>query len=463
MHDVLIAGGGLAGLACAAALSDAGVAVHLLERDARLGGRAASWTDDTTGDVIDIGPHVLHSEYRNLPALLDRLGTRDLITWQRAKLITLSTSSGTLVLRHRALPPPLSLLPDFLRAPELDWRDMLSNSRATWHALRFHESALAALDRRNALDFLRTQGVSERMIDWFWRFATMAVMNVPLERCSAAALMRVHRQLIGHRGIHFGFAGVGLAELYASQCVSVIEAAGGQVSLGTAVASLQFGAESHVALLAGGERIETRYCVCALPPRELAVLHAAFAAFGAFESSPYISVYLWFDRKLTAECFWALLWSPRRLNYDFYDLSNIRPGWAGRPSLIASNIIYSHRAHPLSDEQIVDATLCEIAEHVPAVAHARVRHASVHRIPMAIACPTPGSEQIRPPARCAVPRLYLAGDWTKTGLPSSMESAVRSGFLAAEAVLEDLNKPRSVALAPRKPDGLAWLVNPAAA
>jgi squalene-associated FAD-dependent desaturase len=459
MAQVLIVGGGLAGLACATALSDCGVTVQVLERSSRLGGRASSWIDEPTGDVVDIGPHVLHSEYRNLPALLDRLGTREQIVWQTEELITLATGSGSLTLRHRPLPPPLSLLPDFLRSPDLDRRDMLSNSRVTWRALQFRESDVPALDQCDALRFLRAAGVSERMIDWFWRFAAMAVLNVPLEHCSAAALMRVHGQLIGHRAIHFGFSAAGLAELYAEQCRRIIEKAGGKVVLNAGVCALQFGDETHTAVLADGSSVQSRYCVCAIPPQELSVLHAEFASFADFEPVPYISVYLWFDRKLTRERFWALPWKPERLNYDFYDLSNIRAGWSARPSVTASNIIYSHRAHALSDEEIVSATLRELAEYLPATRQARVQHARVHRIPMAIACPAPGIERRRPGTRSRVPHVYIAGDWTSTALPSSMESAVRSGFLAAEAVMADHGEPRSFALEPREPDGLAWLVN----
>src|SRR6185503_16284586 len=122
---------------------------------------------------------------------LERLGTRDAIVWQPEKLITLATQPPT-VLRHRRwLTPPLGLLRDLARVPELD--------------------------RIAALDYLRAARVTERMIDWFWRFACMAVMNVPLEGCSTAALLRVHAQLIGRRGIHFGFPAVGLSELYVPQ------------------------------------------------------------------------------------------------------------------------------------------------------------------------------------------------------------------------------------------------------
>jgi 15-cis-phytoene desaturase len=167
-----------------------------------------------------------------------------------------------------------------------------------------------------------------------------------------------------------------------------------------------------------------------------------------------MSCYLWFDRKLTTERFWAQLGALNRLNTDFYDLSNIRRGWQARPSLIASNIIYSHRAQAMSDEEIVAATRREIAQFLPQAARARVVHAVVNRIAMAIPCPLPGSESARP-----APSISLAGDWTRTGLPCSMESAVRSGFMAAEEVLQAAGRPQRLALETRPLDGLAGLVS----
>ncbi|MGE5098217.1 MAG: FAD-dependent oxidoreductase [Betaproteobacteria bacterium] len=455
--DVLIVGAGLAGLACGVALADRGLAVTVLERDAQAGGRARSWVDAATGDTIDIGPHIVHSEYRNFPALLERLGTRSRIAWHRDKLITIVTRPRVTELRHRPLTPPLSLLPDLVRAPGLGLRDLLSNTPPTWRAMKFGEDQVPELDSSAAADFLRALGTTEPMIDWFYRFAAMAVMNVPLERCSMAALMRVHSQLIGHRGIHFGFPAIGLAELYAAQAVRAIESAGGRVLLRSHVAATSHSPERHAARLADGTELAGRQCVFAVPPKELAALQPALAPTD-FEPSPYVSLYLWFDRKLTRERFWALPWSPTRMNYDFYDLSNIREGWDARPSVTASNIIYSHAAQELDDGALVEATVREIAQFLPEAAHAKVTHASVHRIPMAIVCPTPGSESKRPPARTRLAGVHLAGDWTRTHMPSSMESAVCSGFLAAEAVLADLGQRESIALETRPNDGLAGLV-----
>jgi phytoene dehydrogenase-like protein len=268
--DVVIVGAGLAGLACGVALVDSGVSVVLLEQAATPGGRARSWTDSVTGDVIDIGPHLLHSEYRNMLALLERLGTGELITWQPRKLITVATKPRATVLRHRPLPPPLSLLPDLLRAPGLTLRDYLSNNRPTWRALKFGEEDVAGLDRLNAADYLRELGVSARFTEWYWAFIAMAVMNVPLERCSAAALLRVQSQLIGYRRLHFGFPAVGLAELYAPHAVRVIESGGSRVITSAQVRAIIGDAAATGVVLADGTQISARFCVTAVPPAELA-------------------------------------------------------------------------------------------------------------------------------------------------------------------------------------------------
>ena len=446
VRHVVIVGGGLAGLACAVALRDAGLRVTLIERERSLGGRARSWVDAASGDLIDLGPHVLHSEYANMLAFLERLGTRELIAWQPEKLITLVARDRVVELKHRPLTPPFGLLPDLIAGCGLSLRDLLSNNRVTWRAMRFGEADVPELDRCSALEYLRASGVSQAMIDWFWSFVALSVMNVPLERCSAAALLRVHSQLIGRRRLHFGFPAVGLAELFAPRAARII----GSVILGTEAVAIEAGA----VVLHDGARIAADHVVAAVPPQDLDKL--GYEA-PRVEPSPYISTYLWFDRKLTHERFWALLGAEKRLNTDFYDLSNFRRGWSGRSSVIASNIIHSHRARTMSNEDIIAATQREIAQFVPEAARARVVRAVVNRIAMVIPCPLPGAETERPASFLSA-SMSIAGDWTRTGLPCSMESAVRSGWLAAEQVLRAAGQPEKLALPVRPNDGFAGLV-----
>ncbi|AKJ29158.1 hydroxysqualene dehydroxylase HpnE [Caldimonas brevitalea] len=453
--DVLIVGAGVAGLACGVALSDAGLRVTVVERSALLGGRAASWREPTTGVTVDIGPHVLTSEHHNLLALMRRLGTETQVLWQPQPLITLLDEDRRLAMRGSRLPPPLHGLPNLPQAlKSVSWRDLWSNRRVAWRALRINEQQSLELDEIDARQWLQDMGVRADFIEWFWRPACLAILNVPLERCSATALVRVFRLMAGRNGYCFGFPKQGLADLYAPGCRGVIEAAGGQVLLNTEVKQVLLrDGRFDAVVLADGSRLQARSAVVAVPPENLAEMappdwreiDPAPTLAAQLEPCPYVSSYLWFDRKLTRQHFWARTWSPGDLNLDFYDLSNIREGdteaGAETPSLIASNSIYAHAAAELSDDEIVRRTVAEIAEFAPEAAQARVVHADVHRISMAVVCPQPGTETARPAAATPFENLWLAGDWTRTGLPSSMESAARSGALAAEQAGAWLGRP----------------------
>jgi 15-cis-phytoene desaturase len=114
--------------------------------------------------------------------------------------------------------------------------------------------------------------------------------------------------------------------------------------------------------------------------------------------------------------------------------------------LIASNIIYSYRATHLTDDQIIEGIFNELAEFLPHVRDAQLTHAKINRIPVGIYCPFPGIDAYRPSTRTPIDRFFLAGDWTQTSLPFSMESAVRSGALAAEAVLSDEGQSANLAV-----------------
>jgi 15-cis-phytoene desaturase len=186
--------------------------------------------------------------------------------------------------------------------------------------------------------------------------------------------------------------------------------------------------------------------------------HPPLPRAAGFRPSPYYSSYLWFDRRLTDTKFWSKVWSPQTLAYDFYDLSNIRRDLAGAGSLIAANMIYTTRLPDMDDDAIVAAVRRELAERLPQSRGAKLLHARVHHIPMAIPAPHPGTEAMRPAPVTPVRGLLLAGDWMQTGLPCCMESAVRSAWIAAEQVLLDAGRPRTLVQPLPQPEGLAALV-----
>ncbi|MBL8956726.1 MAG: FAD-dependent oxidoreductase [Myxococcaceae bacterium] len=453
--DVIIIGGGIAGLTTGVALTRAGLTCTVLEAARQLGGRASSVTDAKTGDVIDIGPHIFLTEYPNFFALLDVLGTRGDIVWQERGLF-LNLVDGATAYPYRvtpSLPTPLHFMPSLFGDRHISWLDTLSAAPVTAWALKATKDELDRLDDEGALPFLRRMGVRAHHIERYWALAAMSIMNVPLELCSAGALMRLHRRLMGNNDFAVGFAREGLGTLYTEQAANLI----GDVRLGARVRAL----DGRDVVLDTGERLTAKHVIAAVPPHALRALlprerlgQPRYRKLVRLQPCPYVSVYLWFDRKLTDLQFWARSFDPNDLNLDFYDLANINPRWSGRPSLIASNIIYSHRAHALDDAQVVRETVRELAEFLPEAAGAKLVHSVVHRIPMAVHCPYPGTQSARPKPT-GDDGLVIAGDWVDTGLPASMESAARSGWLAAEAVLEAEGRKTQLAIEHPELGGLA--------
>jgi squalene-associated FAD-dependent desaturase len=447
-----ILGGGLAGLTAAVALSKLGKQVLVLEASPRLGGRAQSWTDDVTGQGLDLGPHVVLSTYPAMKAFLENCGTswERSIAWQEASLIDQFEGERCHSLKLAPLPAPFHFVPSLLRNPRIRFADLYSQRRFLALAVGSTDEEIERLDSISAAALLEELGVSRAAVDHLWRFIALSILNVPLEECSGAAFTRFARFLLGRRDVKIGFSRAPLGDLFSEGARRAIEAAGGEIRLGAKVARITTaGPDAPVELEVEGHAspIRADRVISALDPQSTAALFAtdpllaaAAGRFRRFEPCPYVSLYLWFDRKITDRSFWARAHSDEGLNTDFYDLSNFRtdgtPRGAGLPrgSWVSSNIIYSGRVAHLSDEQIVEETVREIRENLPAAREARVVQSRVHRLPMVIHCPKPGTESLKPLAEQIPGRLYLAGDWVKTGLPSSMEGACASGWTAAELV-----------------------------
>ncbi len=460
--DVVIVGAGIAGLSCAVRLADAGLSVAVFEASEAPGGRARSWSDLVMGDSVDIGPHILLNKYANMCALLERLGTADQVLWQTEELLTVFDRGRSMHFKVGGLPAPLHYVRNLPRIlPSVPLHHLLSNTRLAWQTLRGTGPELMSLDAISGREHLRRCGVSEFFIDWFWASASLAILAVPVERCSAASLMRLLGQALGHNDIAFGMPKVGLSDLYAWPAIEFIRRRGAEVRFGCGVERLlrEQGRATGVRL-ADGTEVTAPAVVLAVQPTAIDSLlpadHVLARTARTFQPSPYISCYLWFDRPITAARFWARPWCPKGFNTDFYNLSNIRPETRGG-ALIASNIIWSGRVEALSDEAIIEATRREIAEFAPEAQRAQLLSASVHRIPMAIPAAFPGTETARPQTKVE-PGLWLAGDWVDTALPYCMESATRAGALAAEGVLAERGLQRRLALPPPKPGGLGrWL------
>ena len=458
---VAIAGGGLAGLAAACALSDSGFRVTLFERRPYLGGRASSYEHPGTGEVVDNCQHVLFRVCTNLVEFYRRIGVEDKIRWYE-DMTFIEPGGRTSVMHASPLPAPLHTAPSFLRFPFLTGKDKLAISRAI-AALTLYKQADTG---QSFQQWLLRHGQTENAIQRFWKPILVSALSEDLDLISisyAAQVVRESMKSLAAR--HMGVPSIPLTELY-NRAGDYIRARGGEIRFRNSLEA--FSPElGRVRICAGDGEADFDYLVLALPFDGLArVLPQIPEAaplrekLGHFESAPITGIHLWFDRQISDLDHAVLLdrtiqWmfhKSRLLNrnptnngegYDRegYDFSRaataakltgaLAPASGSYIELVVSaskNLIEKSRS------EIVDLALKEVREFFPAARTANLVKSTVIKEVHATYSPRPGIDAYRPQQVTVWPRVFLAGDWTATGWPATMEGAVRSGYLAAEAL-----------------------------
>jgi squalene-associated FAD-dependent desaturase len=459
--QVAVVGGGLAGLAAAAALAERGVAVELFESRRQLGGRAGSFVDPATGEKIDHCQHVGMGCCTNLLDLCDRTGLAPLL--RRDRVLHFFDESGRRfdVSASPWLPAPLHLAPALLRLGFLTWRERRALAAAI---VRLARCRIPDSPQGPTMaDWLRSQGQSHDAIERFWATILVSALGERLEHISLPAARKVFVDgfFAARRAYHLVVPTVPLAELY-GRLADWLQERGVRLHLGTAVAEVGGDAAGAGRLKLGdGAAREFTHCVIAVPWRRAAeVLHPSLAAalpelsrVGQWAGCSITGLHLWFDVPITSLPHAVL---PGRLSQWVF----ARPGGGAGEGHYYQVVISASRALAERDRaETVEQVRGELAAIWPAVSRARLLRWRMVTEPNAVFSPRPGMELLRPPQRTAVANLFLAGDWTRTGWPSTMESAARSGYLAAEGVLAACGRPDRV-LVPDLPRGrlARWLM-----
>ena len=436
---VAIAGGGLAGLAAGCALAEAGFRVSLFERRPYLGGRASSYQHPGTGEIVDNCQHVLLGCCTNLLDFYRRAGVQDKIRWYE-KLTFLEPGGRASVIAPSALPAPLHTAPAFLRADCLTFRDKMSISRAM--------AALAPstpADRGESfLDWLKGHGQTEQAIERFWKTILVSALNEDLDRVSVPYAAQVVREsfLKSAAAGRMGIPTVPLTDLY-STAGDYIRARGGEIQFRASVESFRT-VPFAVNVTTNGQEQRFDYLVLAVPfdvlGRMLPDTPSAAplnAALGQFSTSPITGIHLWFDRQISDLDHAVLL--DRTIQWMFHKsrIITARESEArdnGNGSYIELVVSCSRSLVEKSKAEIVEMAMKEAQEFFPGAPEAILLKSTVIKEVHATYSPRPGIDQYRPKPTTAWPRVFLAGDWTATGWPATMEGAVRSGYLAADAV-----------------------------
>ena len=423
MPSAIIIGGGLAGLSAAAALGSAGFGVQVFEARPFLGGRATSFPLAPAGDateLIDNCQHVLLRCCVNLLDFYTRLGVRERIRFYREFYFI--EPGGRVSTFHRgALPAPLHFTGSFLRLRFLDAADKIAIASGLL-ALRRERTRRDDLDRITMLDWLREKRQTPRAIERFWRQVLVSAINEDIGRLAARHGFQVFWLgfLSSSTGYEMGVPAIPLGELYRAD----LWQSAGDVSLRLRAPVEQIGADG---ILAGGERHAADYYICALPFERLAALDLPAPP---FEHSPITGIHLWFDRPVTELPHATLL--DRTIQWMFN-----KSGGRYLQLVVSA----SRELTALARAEIVALAVRELGEFFPRVRQARLEKSHVIKELRATFSAAPGTEALRPPPETGRPNLFLAGDWTRSGWPATMEGAVRSGYLAAEAVARAAGSP----------------------
>jgi squalene-associated FAD-dependent desaturase len=439
--DVVVIGGGFAGLSAAVRLSDAGCRVVVIEAAPRLGGRASTFTDNATGERVDNGQHVLFGCYRETYDFLRRLGTDRYAPLDRGLQVSFADLHGRLsTLSCPRLPSPLHLAAGVLLWNGIPLRDRLSVLRLapTLMRLRRNDRELGA-NTSSVTAWLRAHGQSDRLCQSLWDPLAIAALNQSPDVANAAPFLRVLARVFGPRpeDSAIGVPIVPLEELYAQPAAKAIEASGGVVITKQAARVVLDGDDAVVAVRAGDLTIATRAVVSAVPWHAVSKIWEAgcppalakvCADASAMASSPIVTVNLWFDRPIMQGRFVGIIGGAIHWAFDKSAIFGVA---AGHVSVVSSG---AEALTNLENAEIVEIALADLTRALPDLHGAHLRRAVVVRERRATFSLAAG-QPARPSIDTPVPGFVLAGDWVNTGLPSTIESAVQSGHAAAEAVL----------------------------
>ena len=453
---VTVVGGGVAGMSAACALVEAGLRVELVDRRGYLGGRASSYLHPGVHEVIDNCQHVLFGCCTNLVGFYKRIDVANCIYWT-SEMTMIEPGGRRSKLGPSGLPAPLHGLPKLLSAHAFSLADKFALARAFAALAR----PVPAYSRESLGAWLKRHGQTKGTLERFWRLVIASALNADIDSIAMPYAAKVIRELFMNSAFagSMGMSTVPLSELYQG-VAPLVEKGGGSVQLNTFIDGASWDAESaQWTIRTRGGELTSEFLVVALPFEATAQLLPQMPATeGARELSakieqhehwPICSVHLWFDREITELDHAVLL--DREIHW-MYNQSRLQAGRGGHYIELVVSATRAFAALP-RDEAIKQA-LAELAEFFPRVKEAKLEKVALVKEVRATFGVPPGIDAARPCAVSPWPHCFLAGDWTATGWPSTMESAARSGHLAAEALCLSMGEARTFLEPDLKPEGL---------
>jgi zeta-carotene desaturase len=432
-NDVVVIGAGTAGLAAAVALARDGARVTLLERRPFIGGRAYSYSHPALDETID-SQHVILGCCTNFLDLVTQSNAAANIRWYDTLTFLEPTASGNprqSRIHPSSLPAPSHNSLAFLRAPMLTLRDKAAIATGLMHFLHGPPDT----DEESFAAWLKRTHQTGRAIRHFWEPIVAGALNDTFDRCSTRYAGKVFYEsfLRNFQGGRLGIPAAPLNEFF-QPILAHAQSLGVDVRLGSGADSLTRTPAARWHIASGNNPIEAAAVILATNLRDTHRLLTALDPASPppfdpekFVAAPITTIHLWYDREVTTLDHAVLL--DTRIQWMFHK-SRIRRATA-RGSYLELVISASWPELQMPREQILATALREVERFFPAIREATLLKSAVLKEARATFSVTPGLDALRPPQTTAHPSLYLAGDWTATDWPSTMEGAIRSGRLAA--------------------------------
>jgi squalene-associated FAD-dependent desaturase len=430
-RTIAVVGGGLAGLAAAVALGSAEQKVTVFESRPFLGGRATSYPlngTDENSPTIDNCQHVLLRCCTNLLDFYNRLEVRDRFQFYR-EFYWIEPGGRTSVMRRGALPAPLHFTGSFAKLKFLSLSGKMAVASALL-AVRYEYGKRTDLDRITMLDWLREKNQPPRVIERFWRQVLVSAINEDLDRMAASHGLQVFSLgfLARADSYEMGVPAVPLTELYSERAWSRHPRV--NIQRRSNVQELPIENGRVAGIVANGDCVTADAYVLAVPFERVPALAPGLQLeLSGFNHSPITGIHLWFDREVTNLPHATLL--DRTIQWMFNK---------GRGRYIQLVVSASRTLTEMPRADVIDLALRELKEFFPKARDAKLERAHVVKEVRATFSAAPGLEPQRPGSATNVPNLFLAGDWTRSGWPATMEGAVRSGYLAAETVMKSFGE-----------------------
>ncbi len=443
---VLIVGGGLAGITAAVDLTQHGYQVRLIESRPRLGGRASSISDPETGDLIDNCQHVNMGCCTSFQKLCRLTNTAQFLTTE-TQLHFIGPDGKVNILKNCLLPAPAHLAFSFAKLSYLSWKEKLSLAVALLRLKRATRPATGAF-----IDWLKTQNQSQNLMDRFWTVVLVSALSEDLDRIDFYHARKVFLDgfLQDRNAWNVQLLKIPLGQFYDEHLQSWLKKRGAKIDLKTGLQEFlvqENGNGQPVicgAKLRDGSVWEADHYVLAVSfDRAKSLLPKfvtksnEFSQIDKIESAPITSVHLWFDKPMTMLRHAVLIdrISQWVFNRNAILKQNATSSARHYYQVVISNSRDVKEKTSGTQQELIAHIVQELKEIWPAAASAKLLHARVITEHRAVFSVTPGIEELRPPQQTPISNFQIAGDWTNTGWPSTMESAVRSGFQAAQNII----------------------------